>query len=100
MVIANNAVDIGTLIVCTPGVVGGEPRISGTRISVRNIVTWTRMGWSPEEIIRHYTHLALAQVHAALTYYYANKDEMDKSIAADEAEEAQIVAEAASKTRS
>ncbi len=51
------------------------------------------MGWSPEEITRRYAHLALAQVHAALAYYYANKDAMDKSIAADEAEEDWIVLE-------
>lgn len=97
MITTDSTVDIGTLIVCTPGVVGGRPCIAGTRISVRNIVTWSRMGWSPEEIVRRYTHLALAQVHAALAYYYANKSAMDKSIAADEAEEDQIVAEHVSK---
>ncbi|WP_293270877.1 DUF433 domain-containing protein [Microcoleus sp. PH2017_02_FOX_O_A] len=28
------AVDIGTLIMCTPGTCGGHPRIAGTRITV------------------------------------------------------------------
>src|SRR5436305_1773469 len=97
MLTADDAIDIGTLIVCTPGVVGGSPHIAGTRISVRNIVTWSRMGWNPEEIVRRYAHLALAQVYAALAYYYANKSAMDKSMTADEAEEDQIVAEQLSK---
>ena len=37
-------VDIGTLIVSTPGVVGGSPRIAGTRIAVE--------GFTPPEIQR------------------------------------------------
>jgi hypothetical protein len=31
----------------------------------------------PEEIVDNFGYLSLAQVHAALTYYYANKAEID-----------------------
>ena len=34
-------------------------------------------GWSPEEIHFQHQHLSLAQVHAALGFYYDNKSEMD-----------------------
>ena len=93
-------VDIGTLITQTSGVVGGRPHIAGTRITVRNIVTWCQMGWSPKKIVDEYEHLSLAQVYAALTYYYANKEAMDAAFAAEEAEEERIEREHLSKQRS
>jgi uncharacterized protein (DUF433 family) len=43
------------------------------------------LGLTPEEIVAKIEHLSLAQVHAALAYYCANRDEIDADIAADEA---------------
>ena len=40
------------------------------------------MGMKLEEISAEVTHLNLAQVHAALAYYYAHKQEIDADIAA------------------
>lgn len=37
-------------------------------------------GWSPEEIHFQHPHLSMAQVHAALGYYYDHKTEMDNRI--------------------
>lgn len=37
-------------------------------------------GWSPEEIHFQHSHLSLAQIHAALGYYYDHKLEMDADI--------------------
>jgi uncharacterized protein (DUF433 family) len=34
-------------------------------------------GWSPEEIHFQHPHLSLAQIHAALGYYYDHQAEMD-----------------------
>src|SRR6266508_4361607 len=34
-------------------------------------------GWSPEEIHFQHPHLSLAQIHAALGYYYDHKEEID-----------------------
>jgi uncharacterized protein (DUF433 family) len=78
--------DIGTFITKTPGLCGGRPRIAGTGVSVRRVAGWYKMGRSPEEIADQYGHLNLAQVHAALTYYFANRDEIDTELAQEEAE--------------
>ena len=37
-------------------------------------------GWSPEEIHFQHSHLSLAQIHAALGYYYDHKADMDTQI--------------------
>jgi uncharacterized protein (DUF433 family) len=42
------------------------------------------MGMSPKDIALEYPHLSLAQVHAALAYYHANRDEIESDIAAEE----------------
>jgi uncharacterized protein (DUF433 family) len=56
----------------------GIAYIAGTSMKVSDIVidsiTW---GLSPQQIQESYPHLSLAQIHAALTYYYDHKPEMD-----------------------
>jgi uncharacterized protein (DUF433 family) len=37
-------------------------------------------GWSPEEIHFQHAHLSLAQIHAALGYYYDHKPELDADV--------------------
>lgn len=77
-----SAVDIGTLIVRTPGTLGGRPRIDGTRISVATIALLVAHGESPEYIVHEkYEHLTLGQVYAALAYYHSNREEIDADIA-------------------
>ncbi len=78
--------DIGTLITESPGICGGRPRIAGTGVSVRRIVGWYNLGLTPEEIATEIPHLDLAQVHAALAYYHANRDEMGAAMAEEQAE--------------
>ena len=78
--------DIGSLIIWTPEIRGGRPRIAGTGVTVRRIVGWYKLGLSPEEIADEFGHLSLAQVHAALTYYHANREEIEVDIAAEETE--------------
>lgn len=79
-------VEIGSLITRTPGLRGGRPHIAGTGVSVRRIVIWYKLGHTPEEITMHIPHLTLAQVHAALAYYHANREEIEADIAAEEEE--------------
>ena len=38
-------------------------------------------GWSPEEMHFQHAHLSLAQIHAALSYYYEHQEELDSDIA-------------------
>ncbi len=78
--------DIGTLIAQTPGICGGRPRLAGTGVSVRRIVGWYKLGWSPEEIADRIGHISLAQVHAALAYYHGNYQAMEADMAAELAE--------------
>ena len=75
-------VDIGTLIVRTPGTCGGRSRIAGTRMSIRSIAIDYKAGMTPEKIAEEFTHLTLAQIYAGLAYYYANKDEVEAEIVA------------------
>lgn len=68
----------------TPGVAGGKPRIAGHRITVQDIVVWhERLGLSADEIATEYG-LSLADVYAALTYYYDHREEIDRAIRTDE----------------
>ena len=78
------ATDIGTFISRSLDVRGGRPRIAGTGVTVRRIAALHHRGISPEAIAERIGHLSLAQVHAALAYYYANRAEIDADLA-DEA---------------
>lgn len=75
--------DIGSFITCTPGIVSGRPRIAGTRVPVQAVAVCYKRGASAEDIAFQYGHLSAAQVYAALTYYHANRDEIEAAIAAD-----------------
>ena len=72
-------------IAITPGVLGGKPRIAGHRISVHDIMVWhEEMGQSANEIASDY-NLTLAEVYAALAYYYDHQEEIDERTREDEA---------------
>lgn len=79
------SVEIGSFITRTPGIVGGRPRIDGTRVTVRSVAVCYRQGYTPEEIVQFYERLTAAQVYAALTYYHANQAEIEADIAAEQA---------------
>ena len=67
-----------TEIVQTEGVMGGQPRIDGRRISVLQVVEWIHEeGMEPETVAAEFD-LDLADVYRVLTYYYDNLDEMDR----------------------
>jgi uncharacterized protein (DUF433 family) len=63
------------------GYCGGSPIIAGTKFPVRSVVNYVlRQGMSPEELIKEFGHLTLAQVHDALSYYYDHQVEIDRDI--------------------
>jgi len=80
-------VDIGKLIVSSPDIRRGRIRIAGTGVTVHRVVGWYKLGLTPEEIGDRVGHLDLAQVHAALTYYHANREQVEADIAAEEADD-------------
>lgn len=64
-----------------PGVCGGSAVIRGTRFPVWSLVEYVlRGGMTPEEIVRDWDYLTLAQVHGALAYYYDHEAEIDRDI--------------------
>ena len=59
----------------------GIPWISGANTKVVEVVLdKLAYGWSPEEMHRQHPHLSMAQIHAALSYYYEHQDEVDADI--------------------
>ena len=74
----------------------GVAWIDDTNIKVIEVVL-DRLanGWSPEEIHFQQTHLSLAQIHAALSFYYDHQKEIDQQIA----DRLQSVEEQADKAR-
>jgi len=64
----------------TPGTRGGKPRIAGRRITVQDVVIWhEHMGRSADEIATD-QDLDIADVYAALAYYFDHREEVDASI--------------------
>ena len=77
---------IDTLLSRTTNICGGRIRIDGSRVTVHQIVTCYQQGLTPEEIADQYPHINLAQIYAALTYYHANRDEIDRELEAETAD--------------
>jgi len=69
----------------TPGVCAGKARIRGHRIRVQDVVVWhENLGLSPDEIVARYPQLTLAEVHAALSYYFDHASEIRMAIQEDQ----------------
>jgi len=49
-------------------ILGGKPRIKGTRISVDTIIDYLSNGCTIQDIQRDYPHLSKKQIKAALNY--------------------------------
>ena len=47
------------------------------------VIDYLAYGWSPDEICRQHPYLKLAEVHAAMAYYYDHQTEIDAEIASD-----------------
>ena len=77
-------------IVCKPGVCGGKPCVAGTRIRVQDIYVWHDLqGQSADEIVSRFPQLTMADVYAALAYYWDHRDEIQRQMQ----EQAAFVAE-------
>ena len=47
------------------------------------VMDYLARGLGPEEIVQHYPYLKPAEVHAAMTYYYDHRQEIDAEIQAE-----------------
>ena len=63
----------------TPGLCGGRACIAGHRIRVMDIVVWHEMrGYSAAKIVEElFPSITKADVHAALAYYFDNREEVE-----------------------
>lgn len=63
-----------------PEVRGGRACIDGTRIAVLDIVCLLKEGRRPDEMVGVFASpLSMAQIHAALAYYYDHANEIEAS---------------------
>lgn len=68
-------------IVSNPNVCGGKPCIAGTRIRVQDVYVWHDLqGLSADEIVSRFPHVTMADVYAALSYYWAHRDAIQRQI--------------------
>jgi uncharacterized protein (DUF433 family) len=73
----------------------GVAWIDDTKVKVIEVaIDKIANGSSPEEMHFQYPHLSLAQIHAALTYYYDHQQEFDAQIARQLHEVAELKASA------
>ena len=74
-----------------PNKCGGKPCIAGTRIRVWDIHVWHNLrGQSPEQIVAEFPQLSLADVYAALAYYFDHREEIQRQAKQDEEFVAQL----------
>jgi uncharacterized protein (DUF433 family) len=60
---------------------GGNPVIKGTKFPVHSVVNYIlRQGFSPEELVKEFSHLTLAQVYDALSYYYDHTGDIEREL--------------------
>ncbi len=72
--------EIGQLIVKTPGTCGGRARIAGKRIPVCSVYRWFLRGRAPEDILGKFDGVALAEIYAAISYALSNLEEITEEI--------------------
>ena len=80
MSIAPGYVDIGTFIDQREGYRGGRPFIVGTGVTVDRISVLHRIDGMTAEEIGYEMNLTPPQVLAALAFYLANKDIIDREV--------------------
>jgi len=72
----------------------GVAWIRDANTKVIEVVRNKQGGWSAEEICKNHPHLSLAQIYAALSYYYDHKEEIDADIARRDREVEEKIAKA------
>ncbi|MFA4830312.1 MAG: DUF433 domain-containing protein [Thermodesulfovibrionales bacterium] len=66
---------------------GGSPVIAGTKFPVKSVVFYVlKQGMTPEELIKEFSHLTLPQVYDALSFYYENRQDIDKELSLSESD--------------
>jgi uncharacterized protein (DUF433 family) len=82
--VAGEVVDAFAGIESTPGVCGGEPCIVRTRIPVRVLDQYRRLGMSEAALLENYPTLRAQDLANAWAYVQAHRHEIDELIRADD----------------
>jgi uncharacterized protein (DUF433 family) len=69
---------------------GGAVRIGKSRVTLDLVVEQYENGMSPEDLVRAYDTLDLADVHAVIAYYLRHTDEVRKYLKRREKEAAEL----------
>jgi uncharacterized protein (DUF433 family) len=72
----------------------GAIRVGGTRVTLDIVIAAYNRGSTPEEIVKAYDVLNLADVYYAISYYLRNKTEVDQYIREGDEKAAKYEAEA------
>ena len=67
-------------ITLNPQVMGGKPCLRGLRVTVGTIVGLMASGHSPDEILKAYPYLELADIHEALAYAAWRSEEVEVTL--------------------
>lgn len=76
-------------IISSEEVLGGEPRIEGTRVGVSHVVQYYEKGWGVEKISRE-LNLEPIEVIKVLEYYYKRPEEVRDIIRERKSESPQV----------
>ena len=69
---------------CQPDLCGGQPCIAGTRIRVQDVFVWHELqGQTADQIVSRFPQLTMADVYAALAYYWDHRDEIQREMQAE-----------------
>src|SRR3982751_822121 len=69
---------------------GGAVRVGNSRVSLDLVVEQYENGMTPEDMVRAYDTLALADVHAVIAYYLRHRDEV-RAYLTRRSEEAEVL---------
>ena len=83
---------LDSLLETRPGYRDGRPCLRGTGLTVHAVAAAYLMGYSAEEICEQNPDLDASLFHAALAYYFANKDVVEADLDRDRGEGAAMAA--------
>lgn len=71
-------------VIHTPGILGGDACIRGTRLAVWGLEHWRRLGWDDARILDAYPQLTKEDLAAAWEYVATHTAEIDEAIRENE----------------
>jgi uncharacterized protein (DUF433 family) len=93
---SGTAIDLSGFLASDPSVYGGWVTLADRRLPVARIgLMHTREGVSAAELARRW-NLSMAQVHAALCYFFANREEIERQVTEYDAESDRLMAASSS----